>query len=74
MVPWQTLILLTVAFFIREVYQRSKAKPTDYDSGYQQAIRDIAYKFNAIKDLKISDREFLTKLRDYLQAKLNGGG
>lgn len=66
MVPWQTLILLTAGFFIREVTMRSREKPTDYDSGYQQAITDIAFKFNKFKGQILSDREFLIKFRDYL--------
>jgi hypothetical protein len=46
MVPWWTFIALTAAFFIRDVYLRSKKNPNDYDSGYRQAIIDTAKLWN----------------------------
>jgi hypothetical protein len=69
-------IIYIIISMVREMYgnYKLKLKPTDYDSGYRQAIRDLAYKFNSIKDLRLSDRDFLIKFRDYLQDKLNGGG
>jgi hypothetical protein len=74
MVPWQTLILLTAGFFIREVYQRSKKTPTDFDSGYRQAIIEICNKWNAINKITSNKCDEHCKLmKKYLQSKLNGG-
>ena len=73
------LTFFVIYLIVSMVYEfckdyKSRTKPTDFDSGYQQAVRDISHKFNSIKDLMLSDRDFLIALRDYLQEKLNGGG
>lgn len=70
MVPAWTLFALTAVFFIREVYIRSK--PTDYYSGYKQAIIDTAKLWN--DDIK--NRRILvsgtSKLFKFTKEKLKG--
>lgn len=69
MVPWWTLILLTAAFFIREMIMRSKQRPADYDSGYRQAIKDIANKWNKLYG-NYEVYTFIMEMKSYIQRKL----
>lgn len=70
MVPVEVLFALTVVFFLREVYVRSR--PTDYESGYRQALEDIAKKWNEGKNKQFSYMKQCTSIHEYLQKKLDG--
>lgn len=73
MVPWWTLILLTVGFFIREVIMRSREKPNDYDAGYRQAIKEIVRQWNNLSNAeRYTAKEFLDCLKQFIERKQDG--
>lgn len=73
MVPWWTLILLTVIFFIREAIMRSRVRPTDFDSGYRQAIKDIVRQWNKLSNAeRYTPKEFLGCLKEFIESKQDG--
>jgi len=67
MVPAWTLFALTVVFLIREIYIRSKQKLNDFDTGYRQAIKDFANKWNKMASQSLEPRAFNDEIRVYLQ-------
>lgn len=72
MVPAETLLALTVVFFLREVYIRSKQKPNDYASGYKQAAIDIATEWNRLAVKGLPSRNFLDTIGKFIQEKSKG--
>lgn len=73
MVPWWTLIILTAAFFIREVIMRSRVKPNDFDIGYRKAIKDIVRQWNKLSNAeRYTANEFLGCLKKYIESKQDG--
>jgi hypothetical protein len=70
MVPWQTLILLTAGFFIREVIMRSKQKSNNFDSGYRTAIKDIVRQWNKLSNAeRYTAKEFLSCMKEFIERK-----
>lgn len=68
---WMLLALIAV-FFTREVYLSSKQKPTDFDSGYHQAIIDVCTKWNAVNHETKDYKEHCSRMKKYLQSELDG--
>lgn len=71
MVPWWTLILVTVAFFIREVIMRSKQ--SNFGEGYRKALIELSSEWNRLCKLSLPYSEFCERFRRYFQKKLKDG-
>lgn len=67
-------IIYTLLSMLREMYKdyKFKIKPTDYDSGYNQSLNDIATKWNEGSKNNLSDLEQVQQMQKFLQSKLDG--
>lgn len=63
------LIVSMVHDFYRDY--KYKMKPTDYDSGYRQAIQDFARQWNKSVKKSLEPRVFADEIRVYMQKQVN---
>lgn len=67
-IEWLVVFILLVA--IKEIYEIYSQKPTDYDSGYSDAVSDFIAMWNKSIDLhKNDDSKRLVMIRKFLQDK-----
>lgn len=63
--------IFVIISMVREIYKdyKFKMKPTDYDSGYRQAVKDIANKWNELYGT-FEVYTFVMEMKNYIQNEL----
>jgi hypothetical protein len=67
-IPVWGVLIIVAAFFIREAYQKSK--PSNYETGYKDALREMSKEWNSTCRRHTDHRLFAEEFKKYMQSKI----